>query len=447
MPSYEYKQGGTLGNVPLIDFVFLLCYKPHMTIFQDKRSVQAFFIFHLSVGTRLALRKLAPVLAAIFAAYFILRPEFFHELSAGFVQAGFLMTGILSTVISLSIAGMAGPRVCHGLDGWIRHLPASSRMHRRLAIFAIFIAQIPILVVLASLSVYALIRFEAPAAAYLAGLPLLGLASAQYVIPVKRKMVIRPLAIIACVCLASGHWLFILGGLTLFLVTDSISGSLSPIRKHPSFHHSFKGSLLHLTIAWRAIRFRIIIPYLLSLWVLGTTALFLSNNNPAPSLAVKAICFGGTLSIAVFLAFVSNMLVTRRPPWPWVRSLPWSAKVRILIDALFLSLHTVPLIILIALMNRKAVFPIIVSLPFLALYAVHITRHALEYRMAASGKILLAGSLAALSISLIPLISPLFLVLTPFVLKFAVEAEQSQKVSRWLELHHLAAGDPLSWSK
>ena len=98
-------------------------------------------------------------------------------------------------------------------------------------------------------------------------------------------------------------------------------------------------------------------------------------------------------------------------------------------------------------MNRKAVFPIIVIVPCLALYAVHITRCALEYRMAASGKILLAGSLAALSISLFPLTSLLFLVLTPFVLKVAVEGEQSQKVSRWLELHHLAAGDPLSWSK
>ena len=137
-----------LGERPLIDLVFWLCYKPHMTIFQDKRSLKAFFIFHLGVGIRLAVRKLAPVLAVIFAAYFILRPEFFHELSAGFVHAGFLMTGIFSTAISLSVAGMAGPRVCHGLDGWIHHLPASSLMHRRLAVFAIFIAQIPILFIL-----------------------------------------------------------------------------------------------------------------------------------------------------------------------------------------------------------------------------------------------------------------------------------------------------------
>jgi hypothetical protein len=55
--------------------------------------------------------------------------------------------------------------------------------------------------------------------------------------------------------------------------------------------------------------------------------------------------------------------------------------------------------------------------------------------MGASGIILCFGMLVALSITLIPL------------LKYAVEGEQSQKVSRWLELHHLAAGDSLSWSK
>ena len=187
---------------------------------KDNRTVQAFFIFHLSVGTRLAIRKLASVLAIIFGAYFIFRPEFFHELGAGFVQAGFLMTGLISTVVSLIIAGMAAPRVCHGLDGWIRHLPASSLNHRRLAVFAIFVAQLPILALLASPAIYAYVKFEAPAAAYLSGLPLLGLASAQCVIPVKRKIITRPLAVIACVCLASGHWLFALGGLILFLITD-----------------------------------------------------------------------------------------------------------------------------------------------------------------------------------------------------------------------------------
>ncbi|UCC41214.1 MAG: hypothetical protein JSV96_07255 [Candidatus Aminicenantes bacterium] len=418
-----------------------------MGIFKAPRQVQAFFIFHLRVGTRLAIRKLAPVLALIFAAYFILRPEFFHELSAGFVQAGFLMTGLISTIISLSIAGMASLRVCHGLDGWIRHLPAGSPTHRRLAIVSIFMAQLPILLVLAALALYSSIKFKAPATAYLTALPLLGLASAQCVIPVKRKMITSPLAVISCILLASGHWPFAFGGFILLLITDSISGPLSPVRSRSAFHLAFKGSLLHLTITWRAIRFRIVVPYLFSLLILGATALFLSNNNPGPLLAMKAVCFGGTLSVIVFLALVSNMIVVRRPPWPWVRSLPWSTQLRILIDALFLGSHATPLLILIALMNMRAVLPIVASLPLFALFTVSVTRHAPEYRMAASGKILLAGIFAALPISLIPAISLFLLALAPFALKFAVEGEQSQKVSRWLELYHLAEGDPLSWSK
>ena len=144
------------GLTPLdfIDFELLLCYKPSVAMFRANRSIRAFFIFHLRVGIRLALRKLAPVLALIFAAYFIFRPEFFYELAAGFVQAGFLMTGLLSTMISLSVAGMAASRICHGLDGWIRHLPANGLMHRRLAIFAIFIAQLPILLILAGFAIF-----------------------------------------------------------------------------------------------------------------------------------------------------------------------------------------------------------------------------------------------------------------------------------------------------
>ena len=31
-------------------------------------------------------------------------------------------------------------------------------------------------------------------------------------------------------------------------------------------------------------------------------------------------------------------------------------------------------------------------------------------------------------------------------MRSAAERERAQKVSKWLELHHLAVGDPQSWS-
>ncbi len=61
--------------------------------------------------------------------------------------------------------------------------------------------------------------------------------------------------------------------------------------------------------------------------------------------------------------------------------------------------------------------------------------------------VLVYGVLGAFLIALFPMISFLFLALTPLALKYAVDEERRQKVSRWLELHHLAAGDTLTWSQ
>ncbi|HZX10604.1 MAG TPA: hypothetical protein VFG01_06615 [Acidobacteriota bacterium] len=52
---------------------------------------------------------------------------------------------------------------------------------------------------------------------------------------------------------------------------------------------------------------------------------FLPNNQVSSELALKAVTFGGALSITVFLALFSNYLANRRPAWPWIRSLPWSS--------------------------------------------------------------------------------------------------------------------------
>jgi hypothetical protein len=38
------------------------------------------------------------------------------------------------------------------------------------------------------------------------------------------------------------------------------------------------------------------------------------------------------------------------------------------------------------------------------------------------------------------------LALTPISIWHAAELEKRREISRWHELHHLAAGDPMSWS-
>jgi hypothetical protein len=66
--------------------------------------------------------------------------------------------------------------------------------------------------------------------------------------------------------------------------------------------------------------------------------------------------------------------------------------------------------------------------------------------MGAAGEIAVQGGLIAAAIALAPWLALGALALVPWAVREAARRESAQKVSRWLELHHLAAGDPLSWS-
>ena len=407
---------------------------------------KAFFIFHLHVGTRLALRVFIPAVAVFFTLYYVLRPEFFLSLMAALLDGGFLLSWIFTTLLCLIMASLVARRVCLGLNGWIRHLPAAGSIHRRMAGIAIFAAQIPLLIILAGLAFMSSKLFKVPAAPYLTGLILVGLACGLCVLPIKRKIISRPLAILAGISLSSNNWWLLIPGILLLLATDALSGPLIQKKRRPAFYKPFKGIFLVALINWRALRLRILIPYLLSLPFLGAAQLFIANNGPPPLLAERVIRFGGAMGLIFFCSVFANILAARRPPWPWIRSLPWSAKSRILLDSSFICLHFLPFLIIVGKMDLKSMLPLAASSPLFVLYSVYSVRHTFESPIGASWKVLLYGAMGALLLCLIPWSCLFFLALTPWILNEAIKAEKSQKVSRWLELHHLAAGDPLSWS-
>ncbi len=411
-----------------------------------RKPAFAFFLFHLRVGTRLALRAFVPLVGVVFALFYILRPEFLVSLVGALRQAGVLLSGLPATVFSLVVAGLASRRVCLGLSGWIRHLPADSTTRRRTAGLAVFLAQSPALLILALLGPAASPTAGFSFAPYLAGLPPLGLASALAVLPVKRRMSSSVLAILACLCFSSLRWGYFLGGAVLLAAADLISGPLTIKRKPPVFHRTFPGKFFLFSLGWRALGGRLFIPYVLALFPLGAARLFALNNNPSPALSGAVARFGGAMALVVFSALFSHLLAMRRPPWPWARSLPWSAGHRVLLDALFISLHTLPLLVLSAVINPLAAAPLIAASPSLAFWAASSLRQAPGSPTGALGRIFAAGTLAALWLSLTPWASLLVMSVSPFILKQAGRIEQRQKVSRWLELHHLAAGDSLSWS-
>ena len=416
-----------------------------MKVIKSDAPAKAVFLFHLHVGTRLALRIFIPVVSIFFALYYLLRAELFNSLMAQILDGGFLLSGITTTFICLIVASFASRRICLGLNGWIRHLPLEGKIHRRMAGIAIFIAQIPILAILAGLAVIAIQLYQVPAAPFIAGLPFVGLSCGLWVLPVKRKLITRSLAALAAIGFSSNYWEFLAGGILLLVVADRISGPLVRKKKHSQPSRLFKGKFLVSTINWRALRLRPFVPYLLSLPFLGAAQLFIANNKPSPLLAEQMIRFGGALGQVLFCSIFANILASRRPPWPWIRSLPWTANTRIVWDSCFIGLHAFPLVVLLGTMNLKSMLPLALSLPLLASYSAYSMRHESGSAMGASGKVLLLGTFASLLLCLIPWSSLCFLALTPIAFHKAIKAEKHQKVSQWLELHHLAAGDSLSW--
>jgi hypothetical protein len=385
-------------------------------------------------------------LALFFALYYLLRPELFHTLMAQILDAGFLLSGIVTSSLSLIVASFASKRICLGLNGWIRHLPLDGKMHRRMAGIAIFIAQIPLLAVLGGLAVIATKLTGVPVSAFIAGLPFVGLACGLWFLPVKNMRGTRALALLAAVGFSSNDWALLSGSILLLIAAEMISGPLVNERKQARFHKFSPRFLFTEMINWRALGWRMILPFLLSLFPLGAAKLFISNNDPSPRLAEQMIRLGSALGLVLFCSLLSHLLASRRPPWPWIRTLPWTAKSRIVRDSIFLSIHALPVVALGGILNVKSLLPVILSLPALAVYSACAIRQASGSTMGAFGKILPVGSLGALLLCLVPWSTLCILALTPWILHEAVKAEKHQKVSRWLELHHLAAGDSLSWS-
>ncbi len=408
----------------------------------------AFLRFHLNVGTRLAAKILAPLIALFFAALYLFKIDFFIILArALFVDSHFVVSGLIYSGVMIGTSRMISPRICLGLNGWIRHLPLKSRLNRRLALISIFVAQVPVLL---SLSLPSLLLSKSQGinpAVYLFGLPVLGLSSALFVLPVQNNVFFKPFVLGACILSASGNWILLIAGAFLFLICDLVYGPLETGKKPKRLGKINKGVWLNFFIAWRALKWRMGIPYIHSILILGLVQVFVQNNDLSPKLTGEIYLFGGACSAVVFCAFLAHMLAVRRPPWPWSRSLPWSSRRGVLIDAGYIAVLATPLLLMAFVMERKMLLPLGLSFPALCFLSSWTMGRAFNLRTGAYGTILIYGVIGSLLLCLFPLISIVYFGLAPILFWQAVEQERHLKVSLWLERHHLAAGDSQSWRR
>jgi hypothetical protein len=407
--------------------------------------------FHLRVGARLALRVMVPIFASAAGGLMLLGVDFIISLSVTLFGAhGKAGSGLPIAFVCLGVAWVAAPRVCRGIDGWLRHLPATGLAHRRSAQLAIAAAQGSILALLVFLVIAAANNGGDPWPS-LAGLLVAAPAAALAAMPVER-FVARPLALAAAFLPFSGGWLPVVGGAVILLVADRIAGPLRKTRAAVELPRSARrstgrrGSWLEARIAWRALGGSLFGAYLTALLPLGAAALFVRNNE-LPGIYIRlGALLGGGCAVVFLLSGMAESLAVRRPAWPWSRSLPWPASRRVLIDSLFLGAHALPLIVLTAWIEPVAGLAVLAEIPLLAVRSAGAMRRAPERRTGASGEILMEGLLLAAAVALLPWVSLLALLGSPLAVRAAAERERRQKVSRWQEIHHLAAGDPQSWS-
>jgi hypothetical protein len=87
------------------------------------------------------------------------------------------------------------------------------------------------------------------------------------------------------------------------------------------------------------------------------------------------------------------------------------------------------------------------GLPALALYSAAAVRRAPELRTGGLGLIFLKGTMGGMLMTLVPASALILLGSVPLILYFGERLDRRQKAGLWLDYHHLAAGDPHSWSR
>jgi len=341
-------------------------------IVSSKSPGFAFLRFHLNVGARLAAKILAPLISVFFAALYLFKIDFFIVLvRALLVDSHFIVSGLIYSAIMVGTSRMISPRICLGLNGWIRHLPLKSRSNRRLALISIFIAQMPVLLSLSLPTLLLSNSLGINPAVYFAGLPVLGLSSALFILPIQNSVFIKPFVLGACILSASGNWMMLIVGVFLFVICDLLSGPLETGKKRQQFGKVKKGVWLGFFIVWRALKWRLGFPYILSIFTLSLARIFVQNNDLSPELSSKIFLFGGACSVVVFCAFLAHMLAVRRPPWPWSRSLPWSSRQRVLMNVGYMAALVTPLLLMAFVMERKTFFPLLAQFSYHCVFFPH----------------------------------------------------------------------------
>jgi len=417
--------------------------------------VRALLRFHWRAGARVALRANGIIGAAVVFLYGLQddAPTRIRSTTLDLIarhsgwNARLKLTGIC-----LALAGVAMPRVTLGATGWMRSLAVSASASRRAAIIALAATQLFAIILGTAALVAAATVYHAPIdAGKLIGLPLIIVAASAVMLPVERKAgaVFAAIALIAAV---PGH--LVLDGISIaaLVAADRTAGAIARWRGVPVHRWSSAWVRASPIAQWvrltlRTISFATSIGVLLAPTIFVAFAYFILRNNPdlGADLAHRTVRICGTLAECALAAALASSIVRTRPAWAWIRSLPWSARQRVLGDLVMhaTALFMIPLV-LVPLDAANAGAVALLAIPLGAVSAAAI-RAGAGRQTSAAGEIACAALVYGTLLALWPMSGVISLCTTPLLLRAAEGRERNAIVTRWDELHHDAAGDP-AWT-
>lgn len=407
--------------------------------------------FHLGAGVRVAWRTLVPVAVGVTAASVVAGDArvVLAAIAALFAPpAPSVAAALVLMTVCAGAAAAAAPRLTTGLTGWMRHLPAGGVAQRRAVTAGLALALAPIMIVLL---VAVLVTAEQASTVFarLAGMLPLAWAAALAGTRTNRP-VARLVAAVAGVAAGVGSWALMPLAVALLVIAEASTGTIAspPLRgRHLGLRAAAAlptgAAWLWLRVTGRALGWRYAGASGAAFPVLVPAALFLRNNHLSPVQEGLAVRLVGVLATVMVLATLVEAVAKRRPPWPWVRTLPWRAGRRAGLDAVLVGAAALPVVLMAAWLSPSALPALLAVVPYLSLRAAAAIRRATG---SPSGDLLAEGGLVAAGVALLPWVVLLLLALAPLAARWAAAADQRQPVERWDELQHLATGDSLSWS-
>jgi hypothetical protein len=411
----------------------------------------ALFRFHVGGGARVASRN---AIATIGAIIIVLgsAPDpwaWLRFLALGVAGVGFGSGPLIGlAAIAYALARDAVPRLTLGLCGWTRSLPVTGTEHRRGVMYGLPIIQLPLLIAVvlgAALTVAA--YHVSPSWPKLLGAPLALVAAGAAAVPARRWFLATPLFGTAALLASLARWDALAASAALFVIADVAAGGLRfPARRTAVPSPAAPGTLRMFRFTWRALGWRLLAPLPMPTLALAA-AWFYSRNNALDAVETGFVArLWSIIAIALYVGAVGDTVVSRRPSWPWIRSLPWSSRDRALDDAIAIGVPAIGVALATAVVDGRTVVVALASVPPLATLAAWLLHGARRRLTRVSGSMIIVGAMFGTAVAFVPWAAIAGLVATPLLLRAAANRDQREIVTGWKELHHDATGDSLAWS-